>query len=158
MSIDHLRPHKKHKTYIKENFHIQYFVSLYVLLNRKQLLTNTEWRGSLEYLAEIETECHVLLISFVIESTLTIDSVESRRTRSFLAHQKSKFEPDLGLTLGPFDGLGGVFILADKSLKVSVVEMPESELVVRRQVSQSSFVRFVIRLFWVGVGEFISLS
>ena len=76
----------------------------------------------------------------------------------FLAHQKSKFEPDLGLTLGPFDGLGGVFILADKSLKVSVVEMPESELVVRRQVSQSSFVRFVIRLFWVGVGEFISLS
>ena len=30
----------------------QDFVSLYVLLNRKQLLTNTEWRGSLEYLAE----------------------------------------------------------------------------------------------------------
>ena len=75
----------------------QLIVSLYVLLNRKQLLTNTEWRGSLEYLAEIETECHVLLISFVIESTLTIDSVESRRTRSFFAHQKSKFEPDLGL-------------------------------------------------------------
>ena len=31
----------------------QDFVSLYVLLNRKQLLTNTEWRGSLEYLAEL---------------------------------------------------------------------------------------------------------
>ena len=136
----------------------QYFVSLYVLLNRKQLLTNTEWRGSLKYLAEIETECHVLLISFVIESTLTIDSVESRRTRSFLAHQKSKFEPDLGLILEPFDGLGGVFILADKSLKVSVVEMPESELVVRRHVSQSILLRFVIRLFWVGVGEIVSLS
>ena len=138
---------------------INFILIIICLLNRKQLLTNTEWRGSLKYLAEIETECHVLLISFVIESTLTIDSVESRRTRSFLAHQKSKFEPDLGLILiGPFDGLGGVFILADKSLKVSVVEMPESELVVRRHVSQSILLRFVIRLFWVGVGEIVSLS